>query len=65
MDSIFGQDSDTNPENRSVRVSSANLNTPISNNQPPLVGSTIVRKNDVKESPLSNLPEPGDDGASG
>ena len=27
--------------------------------------SALVRKNDVKESPLSNLPEPGYDGAPG
>ena len=30
-----------------------------------VVGSSLVLQNDVKESPLSNLPEAGDDGAPG
>jgi hypothetical protein len=59
MDSIFGQDSDTNPENRSVRESSANLDTtPIANNLPPIPttnGFDIVSlENNEKESPTSN-----------
>ena len=29
------------------------------------VGSALVLKNKVKESPMSRLPEPGDDGAPG
>ncbi len=29
------------------------------------VGSALLRKNKVKESPVRNLPEPGDDGAPG
>ena len=29
------------------------------------VGSSLVPQNDAKESPLSNLPEAGDDGARG
>ena len=29
------------------------------------VGSALVLKNNIKESPLSNLPEPGDYGAPG
>ena len=28
-------------------------------------GSALVLQNDVKESPVRNLPEPGDDGAPG
>jgi hypothetical protein len=59
MDSIFGQDSATNPENRSLRESSALLNTPISNNQPPILTKnefdTASRENNEKEkSPTSN-----------
>ena len=58
MDSIFGQDSATNPENRSLRESSANLNTPMSNNQPPILTKnefdTASRENNEKESPTSN-----------
>jgi hypothetical protein len=57
MDSIFGQVSDTDLENRSVRESSANLNTPISNNQPILTTNEFVtasRENNEKESPTSN-----------
>ena len=29
------------------------------------VGSSLVLQNDIKESPLSNLPEAGEDGAPG
>jgi hypothetical protein len=51
MVSIFGEDSDTNSENRSVRESSANLNTtPKANNLPP----TASLENNEKESPTSN-----------
>jgi len=59
VDEIFGQDSDTNPENRSVRESSANLNTtPIANNLPPIPTTnefdTASLENNEKESPTSN-----------
>jgi len=59
MDSIFGKDSDTNPENLSVRESSANLNTtPIANNLPPIPTTnefdTASLENNEKESPTSN-----------
>ena len=51
MVSIFGEDSDTNSENRSIRESSANLNTmPKANNLPP----TASLENNEKESPTSN-----------
>jgi len=56
--SIFGEDSDTK-ENRSVRESSANLNTtPIANNLPPIPTTnefdTASLENNEKESPTSN-----------
>jgi hypothetical protein len=51
MVSIFGEDSDPNSENRSIRESSANLNTtPKANNLPP----TASLENNEKESPTSN-----------
>ena len=59
MDSIFGEDSDTDPENHSVRISSADLNTPIANNLPAFIPTTkefatASLENNEKESPTSN-----------
>ena len=58
--SIFGEDTDTVPENRSVRESSANLiSTPIANNLPaPILTTnefaTASLENNEKESPTIN-----------
>ena len=61
MDSIFGKDSDTVPAKRSVRESSANLNTPITNNlpAPPILTTnefaTASLENNEKESQTINF----------